>query len=262
MPRTAASALLALAVAAALAGCGGDRPAPHAATSSAPTPSRTASTAPSVTPSPQPSRTTAARPTGTANAVVTTVSPAEWARIRSTGTWRPGCPGGRATLRRVEVSYRGFDGRDHRGALVVNADVAASVARIFTRLYDEGFPIHRIVPIEAYRGDDNASMADDNTSAFNCRSAGQANAPVGASPHANGRAVDINPYENPWIDWRCHCWAPSSRWGRQRTGRGVVTARGVVVAAFRANGWVWRGTGSAPDLQHFDTGYPSAPFRG
>jgi D-alanyl-D-alanine carboxypeptidase len=187
------------------------------------------------------------------------VPAAEWASIVSTGTWRPGCPGGRAALRRVEVGYIGYDGRPHRGALVVNADVAASVARVFTRLYAERFPIRRMVPIEAYRGDDNASMRADNTSAFNCRMAAQANAPSAASPHANGRAIDLNPYENPWTDPRCHCWRPLAYWGTHRSGRGVITGGGPAVAAFRAEGWIWRGHDAQPDLQHFDTGYPSRP---
>jgi hypothetical protein len=128
-------------------------------------------------------------------------------------------------------------------------------------LFAERVPIHRMVPIEAYGGDDDASMRADNTSAFNCRTAAQANAPSAASPHGNGRAVDLNPYENPWIDPRCHCWQPSAYWGTHRHGLGVVDPHGPVVAAFRASGWIWRGTDSPPDLQHFDTGYPSVPFR-
>jgi hypothetical protein len=179
--------------------------------------------------------------------------------MRATGTWRPGCPVGRDGLRRVEVPYLDFDGRTQRGALVVNADVAASVGRIFARLHAAHFPIRRMQPIEAYDGDDNASMRADNTSAFNCRKPEQGNAPVALSPHANGRAVDINPYENPWVDPRCRCWSPSADYGTRRTGKGVVTA--AVRAAFRAEGWIWRGTGAAPDYQHFDTGYPSRPYK-
>jgi hypothetical protein len=198
---------------------------------------------------------------GTAEARISRLGDRQWARILATGTWRPGCPGGRASLRRVDVGYIGFDGHPHRGSLVVNADVAASVARVFTRLFDERFPIHRMVPIEQYAGDDNASMRADNTSAFNCRKATQSNAPAASSPHANGRAVDVNPYENPWIDPRCGCWQPSAYWGSHRSGRGVITASGSVVTAFRAAGWIWRGTGAEADLQHFDTGYPSVPFR-
>lgn len=176
------------------------------------------------------------------------------------GAWHSGCPVGRAQLRRVEVGYHGFDGRVHRGVLVVNADVAGSVAAIFTRLFDLGFPIHRMQPIEDYAGDDDASMAADNTSAYNCRRAAQANAPSAASPHANGRAVDLNPYENPWIDPRCGCFRPDSRFGTHRSGTGVVVEGGPAWTGFTRAGWIWQDNATT-DFQHFDTGYPSRPLR-
>jgi hypothetical protein len=185
----------------------------------------------------------------------------------ATGTWRPGCPTGRAQLRAVDVPYLGFDAQPHRGTLVVNADTAASVAAVFERLFRERYPVHKIVPVEAYGGDDNASMADDNTSAFNCRKPNQGNAPVAASPHANGRAVDLNPYENPWVDPRCGCWQPSARYATQRRPTGTAAAQQALVyrgsiawQAFTDAGWTWMDSTSI-DYQHFDTGYPTHPLR-
>ena len=150
-----------------------------------------------------------------AHAVIMQVPAKEWARIRSTGTWRKGCPGGRTTFRRIEVNFHGFDKKVHRGALIVNKDVASDVAKLMTTLFDQGFPIRRMHPIEDYRGDDNKSMKADNTSAMNCRKAGQSNAPAKDSPHANGRAIDINPWENPWVDPRCGCFRPDHAYGSQ-----------------------------------------------
>ena len=174
---------------------------------------------------------------------------------------RPECPiTERSQLRVVEVGYHGFDGAVHRGRLVVNADVAASVARIFTRLFNERFPIRRMRPIEAYGGDDDASMAADNTSAFNCRQPDQSNSAFASSPHANGRAVDINPRENPWQDPRCGgCWQPTARFAARTPGRGKILRGGVVWRAFTAEGWIWQDIATA-DYQHFDTGYPSVPW--
>jgi hypothetical protein len=191
--------------------------------------------------------------------VTRTLSDGEWSHIVATGVWRPGCPVGRVGLRRVEVPYVGFDGRPHRGALVVNRDVAASVGRVFAQLYAAHFPIRRIEPIEAYGGDDDVSMRADNTSAFNCRRPGQANAPSAVSPHANGRAVDLNPFENPWVDPRCHCFMPDAHYGSHRSGAGVVVKGGVAWRAFTAEGWIWQDNASI-DYQHFDTGYPSRPL--
>jgi hypothetical protein len=197
-------------------------------------------------------------PVVSADAVITPVGASQWAAIVASGAWHAGCPATQRTLRRVEVSFHGFDGTVHRGVLVVNADVAAEVAGIFTRLFDHGFPIHRMAPIETYGGDDNASMAADNTSAYNCRRASQANAPAAASPHANGRAIDVNPYENPWVDDRCRCFQPDSYYGAHRSGKGVITKGGVAWTVFTAAGWIWQDNSSI-DYQHFDTGYPSAP---
>ncbi|MDY6999760.1 MAG: M15 family peptidase, partial [Actinomycetota bacterium] len=103
-------------------------------------------------------------------------------------TWRPGCPVPAEQLRRVDLDYRGFDGDTHRGQLVVHQDVASAVVEIFAELYRMGYPVERMRTVENYPGaDDELSMRDNNTSAFNCRDipgTGQ------RSYHAYGRAID------------------------------------------------------------------------
>ena len=233
---------------------------PPATTSSAPAQPMTP-TATDTPPPPGPAPSSTPTPTQTAahaDAVIRAVPDSQWAAIVAAGAWHPGCPATQARLRRVEVNFHGFDGQAHRGVLVVNADVASEVAAIFTALFDQGFPIHRMQPIEVYHGDDNASMAADNTSAYNCRRASQANAPPTASPHANGRAVDLNPYENPWVDDRCHCFRPDAFYGSHRVGKGVISKGGVAWTVFTRAGWTWQDNPSI-DYQHFDTGYPSVP---
>ena len=116
------------------------------------------------------------------------------ARIRGI----PGCPVGPAQLRRVRLSYVGFDGKRHLGALVVNARVVPQVVVVFRTLYRARFPIRRMQPIDAYHGSDDRSAAADNTSAFNCRSAVAAG-PKSWSMHAYGEAIDVNDVENPYI---------------------------------------------------------------
>lgn len=195
-----------------------------------------------------------------ADVVIRKVSVAEWEAMKAADVWRPGCPLGRLDLRRVEVNHWRFDGSVDRGALVVNRDVAQVVGEIFGRLFERHFPIRRMVPLEHYQGDANASMKDDNTSAYNCRRPDQINAPPMASPHANGRAVDINPRENPWTDLRCDCWIPSAQ-GRARVpGPGVILGGGLVWRLFTKARWIWQNI-KVPDYMHFDTGYPSAPYQ-
>ncbi len=245
-----------------LAGCAS---VPSAASGAAPASSlaSSATSAGSVsapTSVPAPAATTRPGAVPVAAAVVRPVGAAQWRRIVAAGMAHAGCPVRRGDLRRVEVGFWGFDGTPHRGVLVVRADVAASTAAIFTRLFAARFPIRSMRPLEDFHGDDNASMAADNTSAYNCRSAAQANAPARRSPHANGRAVDINPVENPWRDPRCRCWMPSARHAIARSGPGVIVKHGVVWAAFLRAGWIWQDIPSTIDFQHFDTGYPSRPF--
>ena len=196
-----------------------------------------------------------------AHAVVRRIPERQWKRIVAVGAWRPGCPAGRSELRQVNVNYVNFSGEVRRGTLVVNRDVAASVSRVFTKLFEARFPIRKMNPVEEYGGDVNVSLAADNTSAYNCRQLNQINAPVPASPHANGRAIDINPRENPWTDLRCDCWLPSPRNKEREPGPGVIVRHGLVWRLFDREGWVWQDI-DVPDYMHFDTGYPSRPYHG
>jgi hypothetical protein len=113
-------------------------------------------------------------------------------------TWRPGCPVPVAQLRQVEVNFIGFDGQTHRGAMVVNADVVSDVIAIFDQLYQLRYPIAKMQTVSHYPGaEDELSMEDNNTSAFNCRPLPGSTAP---SQHSYGRAIDVNPLINPYID--------------------------------------------------------------
>ena len=167
-------------------------------------------------------------------------------------SWHAGCPVAPARLRRVQLRHWGFDGRAHTGALVVNAAVVGDVVDIFGRLYAARFPIRRIRPIDAYGGDDERSLAADNTAAFNCRYV------VGPgrrrwSTHAYGEAIDVNPVENPYVDrGNVHPRAGRAYLDRSKVRHGMAVAGGMLVRVFAAAGWSWGGrwTGS-PDYQHF-----------
>ena len=168
-------------------------------------------------------------------------------------SWHAGCPVAPAALRRVRLTYWGFDGAARTGALVVNADAVPDVKRIFARLYAGRFPIRRMRTIDAFGGSDDRSMAADNTSAFNCRYA-VAPGPPHWSAHAYGRAIDVNPVENPYLEGR-RVLPPAGRafLDRTRARRGMAVGRGLLVRSFEAAGWEWGGrwTGS-PDYQHFE----------
>ena len=168
-------------------------------------------------------------------------------------SWHPGCPVAPGHVRRVRLTYWGFDGKAHTGALVVNAYTVPDVKRIFARLYAGRFPIRRMRTIDAYGGRDDRSMAADNTSAFNCRYA-VAPGPPRWSAHAYGRAIDVNPVENPYLEGR-RVLPPAGRAFLDRTHarRGMALAGALVVRSFEAAGWEWGGRwAGSPDYQHFE----------
>jgi len=170
---------------------------------------------------------------------------------RMTGvSWRPGCPVPLRDLRSVTVKYRGFDGRTHTGRLIVHKDVWREVVRAFRELYLAGFPIRRIVPVDAYGGSDYRSIEADNTAAFNCR---YVDGTTRWSEHAYGRAIDINPIENPYVsNGRTSHAASRPYLDRSRRRPGMAHEGGTLVRAFDAIGWGWGGRWSpSKDYQHF-----------
>jgi hypothetical protein len=179
------------------------------------------------------------------------ISKVRWNDLRF--TYRAGCPVPPRDLRLVRVGHWGFDGEARVGSLVVNRRVAVDVVSVFRRLYAARFPIRRMVPVSAYRGDDDASMAADNTSAFNCRAA--VGSTTGSwSMHAYGLAVDVNPVENPYVlGGRARPPAGRRYVDRSRVRPGMAVAGGVLVRAFESVGWRWGGRWGSPDYQHFST---------
>jgi D-alanyl-D-alanine carboxypeptidase-like protein len=181
-------------------------------------------------------------------AFVGTISPVRQQDVRF--SYRSGCPVAPAELRLVRVTYHGFDGRAHLGALVVNGRVARDVVTVFGRLYAAQFPLRRMTPVSAFRGSDDASMAADNTSGFNCR---RAVGGSGWSEHAYGTAIDVNPVENPYV-LGDRPLPPAGRafLDRRLARRGMAVRGGVLVRAFASIGWKWGGRWAAsPDYQHF-----------
>ncbi len=165
-------------------------------------------------------------------------------------SWRPGCPVGLGALRAVSLTYVGFDHRSHQGTLILNADAVTAVVGAFRALFRAHFPIRRMAPVEAYGGSDERSMAADNTSGFNCR---RVPGTTVWSQHAYGRAVDLDPLENPEVSGTLVD-PPSARRFANRTLHlpGMIYHGGTAWRAFAAQGWHWGGDWRSPrDYQHF-----------
>src|SRR5688572_16699370 len=164
------------------------------------------------------------------------------------------CPVGFADLRLLTMRYVGFDGRAHTGQMIVHHRHARGLVGVFRELYEARFPIRRMQLVDAYGGDDDRSMAADNSSAYNCRRVADKST---FSDHAYGAAVDINPVENPYVTADGVLPAAGRRFvdvdrsPDADAPRGVIVANDVVVRAFARIGWKWGGVWNEADYQHF-----------
>jgi poly-gamma-glutamate synthesis protein (capsule biosynthesis protein) len=174
-------------------------------------------------------------------------------RVAST-SHRPGCPVPLRDLRHLTMTHRDFDGVARTGEMVVHERWARRVTGVFGRLYDAGWPIARMRLVDDYGGDDDASMAANNSSGFNCRRvAGQRN----WSDHAYGAAIDLNPVQNPYVRPGAIDPPAGRRFAGVDRGRSAPAAPGVIrqgdlpVTAFARIGWQWGGHWvSSKDYQH------------
>jgi peptidoglycan L-alanyl-D-glutamate endopeptidase CwlK len=166
----------------------------------------------------------------------------------------PNCPEEiRRRLKIVKVLYYSTDKKIHQGQLVIDSELQSDIQMVFKLALKEHFPIYSVIPMSDHRfrndglWDDELSMKVNNTSAFNWRvRTGGSH----LSSHAYGRAVDINPVQNPYIKGNIIL-PPSARY--TPTAAGTLTADHMIVRAFKQMGWKWGGDWVRPkDYQHFE----------
>jgi hypothetical protein len=166
-------------------------------------------------------------------------------------SWHRGCPVGLGDLRLIRLTYWGFDREAHVGRLVVHRTWARRIARVFGVLYEERFPVRRMRLVDAYGAVDMRSMKADNTRAFNCRY--RDGVCCTWSQHAYGRALDLNPVENPYVGpWGVSPPNGAAYVDRTPKRRGMIAHGDLVWNAFADIGWEWGGDWrSTKDYQHF-----------
>jgi hypothetical protein len=173
-----------------------------------------------------------------------------WVRDRMGTSWARGCPVDLSRLRYLRVTFRGFDDRPHTGELIVRKGHADGIVRVFRTLYRADFPIEQMtLPTSAER--DPTPTGDGNgTGAMVCRpTTGQ----TFWSAHALGLAIDVNPFQNPYVKGDLVLPERAGAY-RDRSWRrpGMILPDGVVVRAFRRIGWEWGGAWhTLKDYQHF-----------
>jgi hypothetical protein len=180
-------------------------------------------------------------------------------QLKARGFWHRGCPVGLSGLRVLTVSHRGWDGRTHQGQLIVNARAVGALSTAFRRLYALHFPIRHMHISNFYGPKRNRPKDGDVTASFECRQAVPSPCTGGKgtgtwSMHAYGLAVDVNPFENPYVGCgQSRDPAVRKFFDRSRHRKGMVTARSV--GAFRSAGWGWGGawSGNTQDYMHFSS---------
>jgi poly-gamma-glutamate synthesis protein (capsule biosynthesis protein) len=178
-------------------------------------------------------------------------------RARMRFSHGPGCPLRWSDLRYLQMTYVGFDGKTHTGEMVVHASHARAVTEVFRQVYDARWPIRGMRLVDDY-GDDDRSMAANNTSGYNCRRVAGTDS---WSAHAYGAAIDVNPVQNPDVTGSSigppagRRFALIDRSAGAHVPAGTIRAGDVVVSAFAGIGWEWGGTWSkSKDYQHFSAG--------
>ncbi len=157
-------------------------------------------------------------------------------------------------LRYVSVLYEDFNGETRTGEIICNKAIAQDLVEIFYELYCAHYQIDKIRLIDEYNADDDLSCADNNTSCFNFRKVyGSDN----LSKHALGLAIDINPFQNPYVtypDGVERISPPGSEpYGDRDSGLPhMITENDLCYQLFTAHGFTWGGNWrTLKDYQHF-----------
>ncbi len=156
-------------------------------------------------------------------------------------------------LRYLQVLHYDFDGNVRVGELICNKAIGSDLLYIFHRLYEEKYPIERMVLVDEYDADDAASCSANNSSCFNYRNTTGGSS---LSKHAKGLAVDINPLYNPYISRDTGACVPEN--GSDYADRTLafshkIDENDLCYRLFTEAGFTWGGIWeSTPDYMHFE----------
>lgn len=150
-----------------------------------------------------------------------------------------GCPEDiKGKQRLVIVKYYSFDDKVHQGQLVINCNLVDDIKYAFQVALEEKFPICSVIPITKFRWNDDLSMAVNNSSGFNYRMISGTKC---LSVHAFGRAVDINPVQNPCIRVADSQASPAGAKYDPVNNKGTLTKDSAIVKTLLSRGWEWGG---------------------
>lgn len=180
----------------------------------------------------------------------------EWVKDRIYGlSYKKDCTIPYEDLRYLSLQYYDFDGKIQTGEIICSKLIAEDLIEIFYELYQNEYQIDKIRLVDEYNADDDLSCADNNTSCFNYRTVeGSAN----LSNHAKGLAIDINPFQNPYITYpngKEHISPEGSEpYADRNSGLShMITEDDLCYKLFTEHGFKWGGHWkSLKDYQHFE----------
>ncbi len=149
----------------------------------------------------------------------------------------------------LSIRFYSFDGSIHPGQVLLDFCLCGDIEELFKLILREKFPVQSAIPIahSMFHWDDELSMEANNTSAFNYR---YISGTSKLSNHALGRAIDINPLQNPFI--KDGITQPKDA-AYDAEKPGTITADSFIVEFLKDKGWLWGGDwGDRKDYQHFE----------
>ena len=171
-------------------------------------------------------------------------------------SFKEDCTVPRETLRYLRILHWGPGGTT-AGELICDKSVSRALLDVFKELYEEKYPIEKVRLIDEYGADDEASMADNNSSCFNFRKVPGKDK---LSLHSLGLAVDINPFYNPYVRTNADgvlCCSPEGSQPYMDRGKAFlykIEADDACVRIFARHGFLWGGDWTTcKDYQHFST---------
>jgi hypothetical protein len=167
-------------------------------------------------------------------------------------SWKDDCPVPLEDFAYVQVVHWNFDGGLSLGELIYHKNLAIEIIDIFKELYEEQFPVERMVLIDNYDADDELSMDDNNSSAFCSRAI--TGKPGVFSMHSYGGTIDINPFLNPYVKEETILPSGAGQYlDRSQNIPGMIKEKGLCYRIFIKRGYTWGGEWSSlKDYQHFE----------
>jgi len=164
-------------------------------------------------------------------------------------------------LRYIKVLHYNYNHEIQVGELIVHREIADECVNIFRELFEIEYEIESMRLIDDFwTGDsvdsDTESIANNNTSSFNYRVVPGTSR---LSNHAKGRAIDINPLQNPYVKYNsdgsfAHYYRDMELYLDRKSGKEhMITHQDDCYKIFKKYGFTWGGDwNSVKDYQHFE----------